>query len=111
MGRVRLPHHQLCVTEAMRWDLAVWDTFLQEFNGVSFWREDLKLEGELQVMSDASGSVGFGVYFHGHWCTEEWPQQWVQAGITFDLIFLEFPPILVAVRGQLANLAFHSKAF
>lgn len=77
MGRQHLPHHQLWITEAMRSDLAVWDTFLQEFSGVSFQQEDLKLEGKLQVMSDASGSVGFGVNFWGHWCTEEWPKQWV----------------------------------
>lgn len=72
--------------------------FLISINGISFWREDLKLEAELQVMSDASRLVGFGVFFCGQWCAEEWPQDWLYSGILRGLTFLEFIPVLVAVQ-------------
>lgn len=48
-------------------------------------------------MSDASKSVGFRVLFWGHWCADELPQQWVAAGLTSDVMFMEFFPILVVV--------------
>lgn len=71
---------------------------MSQFNGVPFWREDLKIKAELQVMSDASGSLDFGVVFRGHWCTELWLEDWFAKGITRELTFLELFPILVAVR-------------
>lgn len=49
--------------------------FLASFNEFSFWRDDLRLEMELQVTSDAAGSPGFGVYFRGHWCAEDCPEE------------------------------------
>lgn len=61
----------------MKQGLEVWFSFLDSFNGVVFGWEELRLEAELQVHSDAAGSLGFGVYFHSHWCTEMWPQDWV----------------------------------
>lgn len=59
-------HHHIWVRGPIRLDLEVWNLFLCSYNGVSFWREDLRLEAELQVHSDASGSLGFGIYFHRH---------------------------------------------
>lgn len=98
MKGLHLPYHRACVAAALREDLTVWAKFLSAFNGISFWREDLRLEAELQVMSDASGSVGFRVYFRGHWCTEEWPQDWLGFEISRYLTVLEFFLVLVAVR-------------
>lgn len=40
-------------------------------------------------MSDASGSVGFGVYFRRNWYMEEWLQDWLGSEISRDLTFLE----------------------
>lgn len=53
---------------------------LLAYSGVSFWQEDLHLEAELQVHSDAAGSSGFSVYFRGHWCAQEWPHEWAEKG-------------------------------
>lgn len=61
------PRHQVCVTKDMWEDMDVWLTFLQEFNGISFWRELKLVEADLQVHSDAAGGAGFGLYFRGHW--------------------------------------------
>lgn len=59
------------------------------------------------MTSDASGSIGFGVYFRGQWCTEVWPPEWVESGICWDLTFF---PVLVAVciwGKELANQTVH----
>lgn len=64
----------------------------------------------MQITSYASGSVGFGVYFWGHWCAEEWPREWLESEIVRDLTFLEFFPLLVALHiwgGDLANRTVH----
>lgn len=37
------------------------EDILESFNGASFLRDDLLLEAEVQVHSDTTGSVGFGV--------------------------------------------------
>lgn len=90
-------HHKRRVMTTMWANLAVWLTFLKEFNGISFWREELLLGVEFQVHSDASGSRGFGVYFRGRWCTGQRPDSWHSAGITSDLTFLKLFPIVGAL--------------
>ncbi|XP_053106618.1 uncharacterized protein LOC128325152 isoform X1 [Hemicordylus capensis] len=95
---VRLGHHRVRVTAPMRADLQLWESFLDSYNGVSFWRESLLLEADLQVQSDAAGGFGFGVYFRGRWCAERWPAAWVASGVIRDLTFLEFFPIVVAIH-------------
>ncbi|XP_067323909.1 uncharacterized protein [Anolis sagrei] len=91
------PHHHIRVTLAIKADLRIWLQFLRHFNGISFWRQELMIKDALKVSSDASGAIGFGVYFNGHWCAERWPDDWHRLKITSDLTFLEFFPILVAV--------------
>nr|XP_008117750.1 PREDICTED: uncharacterized protein LOC103280454 [Anolis carolinensis] len=104
------PHHRIAISRGIRDDLITWAEFLYSYNGVSFWRHDLQLRDALKVSSDASGSVGFGVYFNGQWCTERWPVQWSSAGVLSDLTFLEFFPIVVAVwlwASDFANSTVH----
>ncbi|XP_053164753.1 uncharacterized protein LOC128350441 isoform X1 [Hemicordylus capensis] len=106
MSGLRAPHHRVRLTEGVKADLAVWGTFLEQFNGVSFWRAEQLVEAELQVHSDAAGGAGFGVYFRGRWCYGCWPVGWERAGITRDLTFLELFPIVVAVHlwaGEFSN--------
>ncbi|XP_067317701.1 uncharacterized protein [Anolis sagrei] len=100
---VNAPHHHIRLTHQIKADLATWQKFLVQFNGISFWRQDLMLKDALQVASDASGSIGFGVYFDGHWCAQQWPDKWHELGITADMTFLEFFPILVAVTIWVQN--------
>ena len=64
------------VTKDMREDLIVWEQFLAQFNGVSFWRSEISLKAEVQVNSDAAGAQGFGIYFRGRWCAGTWPEEW-----------------------------------
>nr|XP_034972425.1 uncharacterized protein LOC118085646 [Zootoca vivipara] len=95
-GRAR--HHHIRLTKVIKENLNTWLAFLKSYNGVSFWQSWLQPKEEFQIHSDASGRCGFGVYFRGHWCAQPWPASWHAAGVTRDLTFLEFFPILVALR-------------
>ena len=55
------------------------------------------LETDFQVQSDAAGLLGFGIYFRGRWYTGGWLDDWHPAGITRDLTFLEFFPVVCAL--------------
>lgn len=63
MVRVCQLHHRVRVTTGMKQDLQVWLSFLEGFNGIAFWHEEVCLEVELQVHSDATGSLGLEIYF------------------------------------------------
>lgn len=72
MAGLRLSHHWVQVSAGMRADLLVWLQFLQDFNGISFWRTDLLLEAELQICSTLLApvvsvyiSVAIGVWRFG----------------------------------------------
>lgn len=110
MKAASCPHHRIKGSSGMRLDLEVWKRFLGKFNGVSFWREEAKLEAELRLHSDVAGASGFGVFYNKHWCAKDWPQNWVEKGWTRDLTFLDFFPILVVVwlwDDELANHTVH----
>lgn len=64
-GGITRPHQQIRVTRNMREDLQTSQKFLVSFNGVSFLWEELKEKAELQVLTDAAVSLGFGIYFVG----------------------------------------------
>ena len=76
------PFHRMRVTKGMRQDLQVWSQSLAEFNGVSFRKTEMNLKVEFQVQTDVAGSLGFGIYFNGRWCSELWPEEWHQQEIT-----------------------------
>lgn len=88
MKRVECPNHRIRVTLGMKQDLEVWFHFWQNFNVVAFWRGELRLEAKVKVHMDSAGSLGLGVFFHGHWCMELWLSAWVEWGCTRDLTFL-----------------------
>lgn len=58
------PHHRIRVTVVMKKDLQVWLWFLEDFNGISIWREELWQAAELQGVWEFS-FVGIGIQNHG----------------------------------------------
>ncbi|KAJ1217678.1 hypothetical protein NDU88_005271 [Pleurodeles waltl] len=72
----------------------MWATFLESFNGIPLkvWHD---CEWDVQLFSDAAGSTGFGLYWEGRWCAEEWPNEWKNGGRS--IAFLELFPLIVAV--------------
>ena len=62
------PHHKVRMTCGGREDLRAWLTFLRRFNGkvmrsAVYWTDN----SALRFYTDASGSIGFGIYFAGKW--------------------------------------------
>lgn len=55
------------------------------------------LEGRYVGAFWCSQWATFGLFWEGKLCAEPWPNSWVGQGITKDLTFLEFPPIIAAV--------------
>ncbi|KAJ1160938.1 hypothetical protein NDU88_001427 [Pleurodeles waltl] len=72
----------------------MWATFLKSFNGIPLkvWRD---CDWDVQLFSDAAGSTGFGLYWDGRWCAEEWPNDWKNGG--HSIAFLEPFRLIVAV--------------
>ncbi|KAJ1093190.1 hypothetical protein NDU88_006297 [Pleurodeles waltl] len=55
---------------------------------------------DVTIFSDATGGLGSGLYWHGRWCTEEWPVQW-KVGPRINAL-LEFFTLVVALWGASA---------
>ena len=92
---VHRPHYYIRLTKACRQDMLVWLTFLQEFNGRTFFMEERWLStSPLTLYTDAAGSKGYGAIFGSHWFYGEWPDSWK----SFNITFLELFPIAVALH-------------
>lgn len=68
----------------------------------------MNLQNKLQVHSNMAGNIGMGIFGEKKWCTEPWPNRWVESEVTRNSTFLEFFPIFVAV--VLSGKEFKNKA-
>ena len=60
--------HTIRINQEFRLDLDWWHTFLSSWNGVSFLLfPGLEPSPDVEVMLDASGSLGFGAFSSGAW--------------------------------------------
>ena len=86
----RAPHHYIRLNAGVRADLAWWNSFLQEWNGQSFFPPP---HHSVEVVSDASGSFGCGAFSVSlGWFQIQWPQSWGSAHITAK----ELLPVVMA---------------
>ena len=94
---VKRQHHKIRVTQDMKQDLVMWKKFLQAHNGRSLILPSEWSNSEtLELYTDASGSLGFGAFFQGHWAHGTWP---VHLGEdSQDITFKELYPIVLAVH-------------
>ncbi|KAJ1135276.1 hypothetical protein NDU88_001717 [Pleurodeles waltl] len=101
-----LPHHHVPLQVGVREDLRMWVKFLESFNGIPLrvWRD---CDWDVRLFSSAAGSSGFGLYWDGCWCAEQWPSEWKNGGRS--IAFLELFPLVVAVCLWGAELR-HSRA-
>ena len=92
---VRRPHFQIRLSREVKADLNVWQKILSGFNGRSlFLSDDWHDSHQLQLYTDASGTLGFGAVFRKNWCYGEWPDSWRLRNIAF----LEFNPIVLSLH-------------
>ena len=92
---VNKPYHRIRVSKEMAEDLYVWKMFLDNFNGANIMI-DVWDEHHLDLFTDASGSIGYGAFFDGHWVADAWPKalQTCAPDITFKELF----PIVLALH-------------
>ena len=92
---VKQSHHCIRISREVREDLRVWLSFLDHFNGKSFFLNEVWLSSQkLDLYTDASGALGFGAICGRHWCYGEWPETWAHRNIAF----LEFYPIVLSLH-------------
>jgi len=92
---VQRAHYHIRLTKACRQDLLVWLTFLQNFNGKTFFfQERWEVSSPLELYTDAAGSKGYGAILGRHWFCGEWPDSWK----SFNITFLELFPIAIALH-------------
>ena len=100
---VRKWFHYIRITQQVREDLAIWQQFLESYNGKSLLLPDRWLTSpSINLYTDASGTLGYGAVFGPRWFFGPWNEEW--RGQSIEL--LEFYPICLAIQlwgPQLAN--------
>lgn len=94
---LKKPHHKVRVTASMVEDLKVWQSFLEHYNGNNIiFEEQWQHNTQLELFTDAAGTIGFGAYFQGHWAFGAWPKTLLATSP--DITFKELLPIVVALH-------------
>jgi hypothetical protein len=107
---LRLPHHHRRLTVGSRLDLELWLQFLQSFNGKCFFLEDKgSTSDSLHLYTDAAQGLGYGALLGQQYFYGRWPTAWSE----YNIVTLEFYPIVLAIRvwgSTMANQAivFHT---
>ena len=78
-------YHHIRITKEVKRDLDVWLMFFENFNGRCLFQR--RRASDRWLVSDASGSIGFGLLFGGIWAYGTWPDEWLSYGITFKEMF------------------------
>ncbi len=87
----RAAHHSIRLNAGARADLTWWRTFLQDWNGSSFFTATTPA---IEVISDASGSFGCGAFsLKCGWFQLQWPENWHATHNTSK----ELVPVVIAV--------------
>ncbi|XP_075336600.1 uncharacterized protein LOC142397143 [Odontesthes bonariensis] len=85
---------RVSLDDGCRSDLVFWSKLLSEWNGISFFYDDVVLSADsLRFFTDAAPSSGFGGFFQGCWFADKWPPSFPQ---TESSAFYEIIPIAAA---------------
>ena len=89
----RSREHPIRLSVEFHKDIQWWSDFLTSWHGVSFWLfPGLSASTDVEVTSDATGSLGFGAYFKNEWFSGGWaPSQYDQS-----IAYKELFPVVVA---------------
>ena len=91
---VKRPRHFIRLNRETKTDLRLWLTFLESYNGKSFFLDYIWLSSaKLHLYTDAAGLLGYGAVFGAHWFFSPWPHSWIGRNI----IVLEMFPIVISV--------------
>ncbi|KAG1936323.1 proline and serine-rich protein 1-like [Pimephales promelas] len=85
----------ISISQTCRDELRLWITFLKQWNGLSFFYNNLVLSPvDIQLFTDAAPSIGFGGFYQGHWFASPWPPQ--LQDMTQSSALFELYPLVVA---------------
>ena len=91
---IKRPYHFIRLNTEVKKDLRIWQTFLDSFNGKSFFLEERWSSSySLCFYSDAAQSKGYGLIFGKQWAYDSWPESWTE----YSISFLEFFPIVAGL--------------
>ena len=87
--------HPIRLNQEFQLDLQWWHECLDSWHGVRFWLyPGMDSATDLEVTSDAAGSVGFGAYFRGMWFYGGWATPQVKQSIAYKELF----PVVIAAH-------------
>ena len=91
----RKRNHPIRLNAEFHLDLQWWHQFLSSWHGVSFWLfPGMSATPDVEVSSDAAGSLGFGAYFSGEWFSGPWAPSQAPQSIAYKELF----PIVIAAH-------------
>ncbi|CAF1481001.1 unnamed protein product [Didymodactylos carnosus] len=91
-------HHHLRLSREARLDLGMWSSFLQNWNTRSLFLELATISNaDLELFTDASGSIGHGAIFQDRWFSGTWDVDFLGlAQNTRESALIELFPIVAA---------------
>lgn len=91
---VKYPHHFVSLSKNVKADLYMWQTFLNNYNGITIISKyDTLNSTDLHLFSDSS-KLGFGGVYGTNYIYGPFPQSWHD----YDIQFLELYPIFLLVN-------------
>lgn len=90
---VSKPHHYINLSVGSKLDLQMWFSFLQSYNGITFFRAISYNSHSLSMASDAC-KIGFGATFRTQWIQASYPVSWQ----SYNIAILELYPIYVMLK-------------
>jgi len=97
--KITKPHFHLRITQEMKADMQMWLKFMSEHNGVSVFKDmHWYAHGEYEIFTDASGSIGWGIFMHNKWAQGKWGTHFKNECNNNNITFLEYFPILVSMH-------------
>ena len=90
------PYHKIRITKNVKKDLLIWLEFIDNFNGVSLYKEEMFMSpSAINIFTDSSQSLGAGAVWGNYWFSIPWPSQW---WLSQNITFLELVPIVLALE-------------
>ncbi len=70
---VKKLYYQVNLSQECKADMAMWKTLCDSWNGISLFIEDTFTSAEqMDLFTDASGTIGYGGYYRGSWFFGSW---------------------------------------
>lgn len=81
-------HHHIRLTASARADIQWWLEFLPSWNGVSLMlKASWEADHDINLTTDASGTIGYGAFFDGDWLAGKWTQHQAKRSIQWKELF------------------------